>query len=519
MGERITVAQRRGEVVRRLGPEQRVDDGWEAIEQTDGMVKVPEGVTIIAEKAFWLRDMSAVILPDSIRHIGPRAFLGCIYLKTLRLPATYETIGEYAFEDADLEGDIPAFPTGDPDDPFRSRIIGENAFSSYWEKHRHCPRCGYPLGAGGICIRANDCEKDRMELCEGVCLFGAAQETTFTKACTPDGDTRLSDNRDLDFDAAFSDKAYGMDELILRSRALQTCMISDCGSHSMVQSSWNEAVSADVKIKDHKATVTLPFIIDTPVNREHLIFSYGLVPENGIAEVLFNTTYGSCKTGKSVPQEQILIAGSDLGGEIFVCDHCRCVKEPHFCFRMPSGDRMYLHMEDNGACDDPGDFEMRDRRDLQNTLRHPGVWREIIRQWNRHNPVKVSANRHIPFYVDTPVHGEKGHWYTDPLILKGARVCVILDDEDPRPHFHYMRGDGCEARILFEEPEYLEPSAHLNLSEKEDLARFLQKRRIPKYDFGDNIYGELIAIWEADSGHERVNKGSSMPDYRLLPNE
>ena len=519
MSERIIVAQRRGEVVRQLGPEQTVDDGWEAIEQIDGTVTIPEGVSIIAEKAFWLRDMSAVILPDSIRHVGPRAFQGCIYLKTLRLPTTYETIGEFAFEDADLEGDIPAFPMGDPDDPFRSRIIGENAFSRYWEKRHHCPRCGYPLGIGDICVRADDCEKIRFELGEGVCLFSTVQKTVFSKVCTPGGDSRLSDNWGLDFEAVLSDKAYEMEELIHRSRALQTHLISDCGSHSRIQSSWNEAIPAVVKIKDHRATVTLPFIIDTPENREELITDYGLIPENGIAEVFFNTTYGPCKTGRSVPQEQILIAGTDMGGEIYVCDHCRCVKDPHFCYRMPSGDRMYLRIEDNRACDDPGDFEMKDRHDLQDALSHPGVWREIVRQWNQHNLMKVSVNRHIPFYVDTPVHDEKSFWFTDPVILKDARVCVVVDDEDPRPHFHYMRGDGHEARILFEEPAYLEPSVHLHLSEKEDLVRFLQKRLVLKYDFGNNVYGELIAFWEADSSHERVDKDTVMPDYRLLPDD
>ncbi len=463
--------------------------------------------------------MSTVILPDSIRHIGPQAFQGCIYLKTLHLPGTYQTIGEFAFEDADLEGDIPAFPVGAQNDPYRSRILGENAFSVYWKKNHCCPKCGYPLDDKNICTRVNDCEKIRMDLCEGVFLCNAVQETAFKKPCTPDGDTRLSDYQDLEFESAFSDNAYEMEELIHRSKAVQTHLISTDSSHGRIPASWHEAVSAIVKVKNHIATVTFPFVIDTPKTREHLIFLYGLIPENGIAKVIFNTTSDTSRKGKSVLQERIPIAKTELNGQIYICNHCRCVREPHFCYRTLSGNKIYLHIEDNEACDSPEDFEITDRYDLQNTLSKPGIWKETIRQWNQHNSIQVSENRHIPFYVDTPVHGEKRHWFTDPVILKDAKVCVVIDDEDPRPHFHYMHGNGSEARILFEEPTYLEPSAHLNPSEAKDLMLYLQQRMIPKYDFGNNYYGELIAFWEADSSHERVDKETVMPDYRLLPNE
>ncbi len=513
MGESIVVAQRRGEVVRQLSPGQTVDDGWEAVEQINGTVIIPDGVTIIAEHAFWLRDMTTVIFPCSIKHIGPCAFIGCIYLKKMELPATYVTIGECAFEDADLEGDIPAFPLGEPDDPFRSRIIGECAFAKYWEKKHCCPRCGYPLNEQGVCSRNDSCERIRMPLSGGVLLCNSALETSFTKVCTPNGDVRLSGCPDLDFKAAFSDNGFEMEELVYRTNALTTHLNSNLTSHNIAQSSWGQAVAATVHVRNHQAAVILPSVIDTPRTREHIIFVFGLIPENGIANVEFESVCRSEKTGKSVRQERVFIAKTALGGAIYVCDHCRCIREPHFCYRMASGNKMYLHIGNNGTCDNPGEFEMKNRWDLQNTLSNPDVWQEIIRQWNRHNSIQVSPNQHIPLYVDTPVHSEKRDWFTDPVILKDARVCIILDDEDSRPHFHYMHGDGREAKILFTEPTYLEPSAYLNSSEKEDLVQFLQQRRIPKYCFSNNIYEELIAFWEADSNHERVAEGVVMSDY------
>ena len=82
MGERIIVAQRRGEVVRRLSPGQIVDDGWDAIEQIDGTVTIPEGVSIV----------------------GMEAFADCTSLMELDLPASIDIndIGAYVFRECKL---------------------------------------------------------------------------------------------------------------------------------------------------------------------------------------------------------------------------------------------------------------------------------------------------------------------------------------------------------------------------------------------------------------------------------
>ena len=130
----INVAQRLGEIVKKLNQNEQVDDGWEPIVQVDGIVIIPEGVTIIAEYAFMLCTMCRVVFPRTLKHIGPGAFRGCKNLRNIDLPATYETIGSSAFEDCDLDGDLPVFNAGDMTDPYRDHILGESAFAKYWKK-------------------------------------------------------------------------------------------------------------------------------------------------------------------------------------------------------------------------------------------------------------------------------------------------------------------------------------------------------------------------------------------------
>jgi len=286
----ITVAQRLGEVVQKLNKTGQVDDNWEPIVQVDGVVNIPEGVTIIAEGAFRLRTMRKVVFPKTIKHIGSWAFIGCRNLKYIDLPATYETIGEYAFEDSDLEGNLPVFLSGNLADPYRDHILGDSAFARYWEKNHCCPKCGMELENEGYCRNDTICSKPRMGLSEGIFLINGVMEVSIRKDCTPDGDIRISAFPDMNIDDRLSDKNWEMDELLSDTRSSLTvkCHGSE-RSHSLMASSWNCAIAAKVRIKNKQASVEIPFLIDTPQNRKKIKFLFGLVPENGIAKVTLNS--------------------------------------------------------------------------------------------------------------------------------------------------------------------------------------------------------------------------------------
>ncbi len=63
-----------------------------------GTMTVPQGVEKIGEGAFSASRLSAIILPDSLREIGPSAFAHCFtHLTELVIPSNVEKIGEDAF--------------------------------------------------------------------------------------------------------------------------------------------------------------------------------------------------------------------------------------------------------------------------------------------------------------------------------------------------------------------------------------------------------------------------------------
>ena len=60
-------------------------------------VTVPDGVTVIGEKAFAENGLSSVIIPEGVISIGKQAFAGCGLLSSVKLPAGLAEIGEEAF--------------------------------------------------------------------------------------------------------------------------------------------------------------------------------------------------------------------------------------------------------------------------------------------------------------------------------------------------------------------------------------------------------------------------------------
>ena len=59
---------------------------------------IPEGVTTIAEKAFYYcKDLESITLPDGLTTIDTNAFDSCSSLKSVTMPDSVTTIGEYAF--------------------------------------------------------------------------------------------------------------------------------------------------------------------------------------------------------------------------------------------------------------------------------------------------------------------------------------------------------------------------------------------------------------------------------------
>ena len=79
-------------------------------------------VTEIGEYAFISTEISSVIIPSSVTHIGTCAFKQCYSLKSITLPASLTGIGELAFYNSSIETIISNI-----ENPFP---IGENMFSS-----------------------------------------------------------------------------------------------------------------------------------------------------------------------------------------------------------------------------------------------------------------------------------------------------------------------------------------------------------------------------------------------------
>ena len=65
----------------------------------DGIVTIPEGVTVIAAEEFYeCPDLIKVILPSTITEISRIAFQECVNLESINIPEGVKRIGNSAFE-------------------------------------------------------------------------------------------------------------------------------------------------------------------------------------------------------------------------------------------------------------------------------------------------------------------------------------------------------------------------------------------------------------------------------------
>ena len=68
-------------------------------ENAQGLIRVKSGTEIIATGAFaYNKELSRVIIPDSVKIIGKNAFRGCNGLKKINIPDSIESIGDFAFD-------------------------------------------------------------------------------------------------------------------------------------------------------------------------------------------------------------------------------------------------------------------------------------------------------------------------------------------------------------------------------------------------------------------------------------
>jgi len=63
----------------------------------EGEVVIPDGVTAIAEKAFYNnKKMTGLVIPEGVRHIGRFAVSGCKLLEYVQVPDSVESMDEQA---------------------------------------------------------------------------------------------------------------------------------------------------------------------------------------------------------------------------------------------------------------------------------------------------------------------------------------------------------------------------------------------------------------------------------------
>lgn len=79
----------------------------------DGELVMPQSARVIATRAFPCKNISHIIFPDGLEHIGVRAFVDCFGLTEIKFPVGIKSVGLKAFdgcatlERAVFEGEIP----------------------------------------------------------------------------------------------------------------------------------------------------------------------------------------------------------------------------------------------------------------------------------------------------------------------------------------------------------------------------------------------------------------------------
>ena len=64
----------------------------------DSHVILPKNVQIIGDGAFKGKNLTSIVIPESVTEIGHYAFQGCKNLTSLYIPKSVEIIGDYAFK-------------------------------------------------------------------------------------------------------------------------------------------------------------------------------------------------------------------------------------------------------------------------------------------------------------------------------------------------------------------------------------------------------------------------------------
>lgn len=66
-------------------------------------VSIPDGFSSIHKDTFYSRDVEEVVIPRSVRRIGPHAFGRCRKLRSVEIPSGVSEIGDFAFRSSGLE--------------------------------------------------------------------------------------------------------------------------------------------------------------------------------------------------------------------------------------------------------------------------------------------------------------------------------------------------------------------------------------------------------------------------------
>lgn len=215
--------------------------------------------------------------------------------------------------------------------------------------------------------------------------------------------------------------------------------------------------------------------------------------------------------------QKIIIGETALGNLVIIQPHS-IIETPHFIYRISDDESINLKLMLAEVIQPGCNMKLRERYDLQNFLTL-SVWQQMICTWNEHNHVQVPVMQHIPYYVNLrelrTVH------YPGSQPPNDCQVYIVQNDEDPRPHFHYLLPDETELAISLYGAFYLLPSRRiLNRKERLELYQYLSA---PTSTDGNVPYDQLIELWNNQNCLPSTQRGAlpiddilCMPDYRKL---